>query len=271
LDDVADRLYALPPEDFVATRDALAKDATTAGDKARATAIKALRKPSVVAWALNLLVREDRASVEQLISLGADLRQAQTTLSGDDLRALGRQRHQLVRAVAGRAADLAEAAGRPLPRTQVDQVATSLDAALTDPANAALLLSGHLSTALEYAGLGEATPTLSLVPPPPKETGRRAKPDPKEVRLAKAAVQAAEADLAQAETDRKRSREVLSAAHLRAGVALERLQAAQEESDLAKAEEDTAVRAEREATRSEEIATLRLEQARAHLAELGPG
>src|SRR3954447_14559935 len=89
LEEVADRLYGLPPEDFIGTRDALAKDATTAGDKSLATAIKALRKPSVVAWALNQLVRQDRASVEQLISLGADLRQAQTTLSGEDLRALG--------------------------------------------------------------------------------------------------------------------------------------------------------------------------------------
>lgn len=268
LDEVADRLYGLPPEDFIAARDALAKDATAAGDRPRAAGIKALRKPSVIAWALNQLVRQDRPSVEQLVSLGADLRGAQDSLAGDALRALGRQRHQLVRAVAGRAADLAEGNGHPLSRPQVDQLATSLDAALTDPTNATLLLAGRLATGLDYVELGQAGPALSLVPAQPKETGPARKPDAKELRLAQAAVQAAEQELAQAEAERVAAREVLAAAHLRAGVALERLEAAREESELAQSDEDGAVRAEREATRSEEIATLRLEQARAHASAL---
>jgi hypothetical protein len=249
-------------------RDALAKDATASGDKPRSAAIKALRKPSVVAWALNQLVRQDRPSVEQLVSLGEDLKAAQDSLAGDALRALGRQRHELVRAVAGRAADIAEGNGRPLPRTQVDLIATSLDAALTNPTNAALLLAGRLATGLEYVELGAPGPSLTLVPAQPQQRGRARKPDAKEVRLARAAVEAAEQEVTQAEAERVRAREILAAAHLRAGVTLERLEAAREESELAKADEDVAIRAEREATRSEEIATLRLEQARAHAAAL---
>jgi hypothetical protein len=270
----AEELYGLPPDEFMAARDALAK---AAGDREAARAIKALRKPSLAAWALNQLVRQQRPAVEELIALGDDLRQAQERLAGDELRALGRQRHQLVRAVAGQAADLARTMGRPLSPAVVEQVARSLDAALTDRDNAALLLSGQLSAALGYAGLGEPRgPALTLVrEAKPAEAGtqhRKAaeRARAKEFATARAAVAAAERDFAQAEGERVHAREVLAAAHLRAGIALERLENAREEWEHAQADEDSAVTAERVAARSSEIASLRLEQARHHADGLAP-
>jgi hypothetical protein len=263
----ADELYALAPEDFTAARDALAK---AAADRVAARAIKSLRKPSLVAWALNQLVRQDRESVEALIALGADLRAAQEALSGDDLRALGRQRHQLVRAVAGQAADLARNAGRPLSPSVVEHVATSLDAALTDPGNAARLLRGQLSGALGYAGLDADGPALALVRPPSEEPAAhgtaadQAKAErarTKARQAARAAVAEAERLLADAERVRLHAREVLAAAHLRAGTAQERLTAAQDEWEQAQADEDAAVKAEHEAAKGSEVADLKLQQA----------
>ena len=59
LDDVADDLYAGPPGEFIARRTAAAKAARSDGDRELAAAIGELRKPTVSAWLVNLLVRDD--------------------------------------------------------------------------------------------------------------------------------------------------------------------------------------------------------------------
>jgi hypothetical protein len=250
----------------------LSKAAIDAGDRQLAKAIKALRKPSLVGWALNQLVRQRRTSVEELIALGDDLRTAQAALSGDDLRALGRQRHQLVRAVATQAVAIAAEAGVTLSTAVIDQVTTSLDAALTDKGNAELLLGGQLTGALDYAGLGDPPPpklaVVRDVPAQPTMSKAEERKRAKEREAAAAAVRTAKRELDEAERHRLKAREVLAAAHLRAGLAQERLSAATEEWEAARADEDAAVLAEHTAARSAEIADLHFEQARAHAASL---
>ena len=66
----ADELYGLEPARFVAARDARAQSLKAAGNTGAAKAVKALKKPSAAAWALNLLVREDRVQVDALLALG---------------------------------------------------------------------------------------------------------------------------------------------------------------------------------------------------------
>jgi hypothetical protein len=111
LDAVAEDLYGVPPEEFVAARTAARDDARTAGDRALATAIAALPKPTTAAWVCNLLVRRQPEEVAQLAELAELLRAAQVNLSGDQLRELGRQRNQLVAALARQARGLAHADG----------------------------------------------------------------------------------------------------------------------------------------------------------------
>src|SRR5439155_7398313 len=53
VDAEVEALYGLPLDEFTRARDALAKERTRAGDKAAAADVKALRKPSLTAWALN--------------------------------------------------------------------------------------------------------------------------------------------------------------------------------------------------------------------------
>ena len=62
-------------------------------------AVKALRKPSVAAWVVNLLVRREAEQVEQVLAVGAALREAQEGMDGAELRALTKQRRQLTSAV----------------------------------------------------------------------------------------------------------------------------------------------------------------------------
>ncbi|MCW2667516.1 MAG: hypothetical protein JWN57_2478, partial [Frankiales bacterium] len=62
-------LYALPPEEFTAARDAAARQARADGDRAGAAALKALRKPTAPAHLVNLLVRAEPDLVDQLLEL----------------------------------------------------------------------------------------------------------------------------------------------------------------------------------------------------------
>ena len=108
LDAAADALYALPPEEFTAARNARAGEAS--GDLAKQ--IKAFRKPAVAAWAVNLLVRDGQLA--QAVELAAALREAQDDLDAKELTQLGRQRRQLVASLTKRAAELATQNGVPL-------------------------------------------------------------------------------------------------------------------------------------------------------------
>ncbi|BEP14455.1 hypothetical protein acdb102_27660 [Acidothermaceae bacterium B102] len=164
LDAVATELYGLAPADFVATRTARAKEARAAGDRELATAIAALAKPTKVAWLVNQLVRQRPQDVEPLLALGAGLREATATLSGDDLRTLTRQQHQLVHAIVGMAREIAAAAGEPVSQDVADGVDQTLRAALADDGLAAALSGGRLTDRLEFAGFGGAGAGITLPP-----------------------------------------------------------------------------------------------------------
>ena len=171
LDEVAEELYAVPPDEFVAVRKQRQDDARAAGDRTLAREIGALPKPTAAAWVCNLLVREQRAEIEGLVELGDLLRQAQESLAGDQLRALDRQRSQLLTALTRQATALAREQGMRVGGTVEAQVADTLRAAMADPAAGEALLSGRLTGAMSYSGLGTTgtRPALRLVPPRPEQ------------------------------------------------------------------------------------------------------
>ncbi|RDI43503.1 hypothetical protein [Nocardia mexicana] len=164
LEEVTDRLYALDPAEFVAARDEQAKAARTAGDKKLAAAIGKLRRPTVAAWAVNLLAREAPDEVGSLLELGAALQDAQRRLSGDQLRSLTTQRQQVVNALARKAGQLAAEHERPLAEGVLREVGQTLHAALADPAVAEEVRTGTLTTAANYEGFGPEGPALAAVP-----------------------------------------------------------------------------------------------------------
>lgn len=147
------RLYGLPVEEFTAARDARVKELKGAGDKEQAAAVKALRKPTVSAWAVNLLIRERDDLVRQVLSIGDSLREAQESAEGDALRELSKQRRQVVAAVVTTTRELAQDEGVKLTDAVADQVAGTLQAALADPDAAEAVLAGCLAQPLEPSGL----------------------------------------------------------------------------------------------------------------------
>jgi hypothetical protein len=153
VEEVAAELYGLAPEDFTATRNARAKEAKAAGDAELAAAVQRLRKPTTAAWLLNLLVRRHGDEVEQVLALGAQLRAAQGTLSGDDLRALDRQRRQLTHAVSEQARALGREAGRRVSEQAASEVEETLRAAMVDETAGAALSTGLLTDTFSSTGL----------------------------------------------------------------------------------------------------------------------
>ncbi len=171
LDEVADELYEVAPEEFIAVRTARQDEAKAEGDKTLAKQIGSLPKPSTAAWVCNLLVRAHRAELEGLVELGNLLRDAQESLAGDQLRALNTQRGQLLNALTRQASALARERGYRVGTTIAGQVEETLRAAMADPEAGQALLSGRLTSPMSYSGLGTASarPDLRLVPPPTRE------------------------------------------------------------------------------------------------------
>lgn len=138
VDEVAGELYALAPGEFTAARD----ERAAAASGALATRITALRKPTVAAWAVNLLVRDGQLA--EAVDLSHALHEAQDDLDAAELAALGRQRRALVAGLARRAAQLAGEAGAALSRAVLDEVERTVNAAILDEAMAAVVLTGRL-------------------------------------------------------------------------------------------------------------------------------
>ena len=126
LDDIAAALYAGPPEEFTAARNARAKDLD---DRALAAEVKALRKPAVAAWVVNVLAQARAAQLGQALALAAELREAQADLDAAALAKLGRERRALTRRLAETAADLAGSRGERVTAATRDAVEQTISAA----------------------------------------------------------------------------------------------------------------------------------------------
>jgi hypothetical protein len=125
-------LYGVPPERFIEARDRLATELRAAGQDDDAAAVKKLRKPSVVAWAVNAAAREAPDEVEALLEAGEDLRRAQrkalSKAGTDDLFVATEARKRATRALADRAVDVLGARGA----THRDRIVATLEAASLD-------------------------------------------------------------------------------------------------------------------------------------------
>ncbi|MER6686328.1 hypothetical protein [Streptomyces olivaceoviridis] len=171
LDAVADELYGLRPEEFVAARDRRVRDAREAGDQTLAKEIGALRRPSLAAWVSNLLVRRQPEEVQPLLGLGEELRRAHRELNGSQLRRLARRQNEVIGALGRQARQLAAQAGHPVGEGVQREVEGTLHAALADPEAAREWAAGRLVKPLSSM-IGFPAADESLL-------GRRPAPEPK--------------------------------------------------------------------------------------------
>ncbi|MDD7927984.1 transposase [Microbacterium thalli] len=143
LDAVAAELLSLPPADFTRARN----DRAAAETGALARGIRGLRKPTVAAWAVNLLSHDP--AFREALELSGALREAQDDLDAAELARLGKQRRALVAALARRAADLARDADVTLTAGARDEVERTVNAAIVDPVAGAVVAAGRLLRPLD--------------------------------------------------------------------------------------------------------------------------
>lgn len=239
------RLYGLPLEEFTAARNALTADLRREGDGESAAAVKALRKPTAAAWAVNQLVRAEPDLVEALLGAGGELRQAHRQAASGrgaaQLRAAAEAERAAVEALMSRvAAVLGRAPGPGL----AESIRNALRAASSDDEARERVRTGTLVTELRPVGLGPlpggSARGRSKGAAPAKE-----RPRAREVRAAAAgeAAQRRELDAATRALERAddayaRAREAADAAAERAMEARRRLREAR--AGLAEAERQRA-------------------------------
>ena len=193
-DDVADRLYGLPPEEFTRARNEAAAKLRKAGRREEADAVKALRKPNAAAAAANRLVREHGSELEAFLKAAAALRDAQFAGKGDLAQATKREREALDR----------------LTRLAGKEVRQTLEAAAVDDEAAEELRAGRLVKELEPRGFGTLL-AHGLTRPAPKQqaTPKPKKPDD---RAARARLREAKEELAAARAEERQARRRLDEA-----------------------------------------------------------
>lgn len=143
-----DELYAAPPSDFVSRREQLAAEAKRDGRGDDARRIHAARRPTLAAWAANLLLRSRPQESGRFLELGRALREAYRSLDSDGIRELSEQRRSIVSALSRQAAELAREAGHPLSGAARQDVESTLRAVLTDEDAAERWATGRLESAL---------------------------------------------------------------------------------------------------------------------------
>jgi hypothetical protein len=180
LDAQIDGLYRLPLAEFTRERNALAK--TQRG--ADATHVRTLGKPTVVAWAVNQVYWQSRATYQALMKAGDALRHAQiAALTGThaDLRAASEAHRRALADAAKEAERLAGAAGSHPALDALMRTFEALSLAKEAPA-----APGRLVDALQPAGfeaLSGVTPKVRL--PASAEAAANNKPDTPKVEDAK--------------------------------------------------------------------------------------
>lgn len=150
------RLYRLPPEEFTAARNALAKELRKEKKAEAAQEVQALAKPSPSAWAVNALFEREPQKMEELAAAGRHARAAQgEAVSGRGAAALkealqtARRLSDDLRWEAGRI--LAER-GRPPSREVLERISASLQALAFSPAAEEAAARGWLEDDLEPPG-----------------------------------------------------------------------------------------------------------------------
>jgi hypothetical protein len=147
--EILDRLFAAPLEDFTATRNELVKELKDE-DPGAATELKALKKPTLSAWAVNQLAREEPEALNRLFELRDEIADATDAKS---MRAASNDRKRSLATLAAKAGKILEASDHATSSSTIERVTQTLQAGDSDEDREAIL-TGRLTRDLEPSGFG---------------------------------------------------------------------------------------------------------------------
>ncbi|MCX5300323.1 hypothetical protein OG898_28225 [Streptomyces sp. NBC_00193] len=216
-------LYGLKPSEFTAARDAYVAQARKAGDKQLATAIAALRKPTLAAWTAGLLARHRPEEARGLVQLGEALRAAHRALDAGQLRKLSHDQHVVIGGLARTARSLAAESGQQVSEQVLHEVEQILHTVLADSEVAERWQAGRLAKAPEATSGFTGLEPLPGTAPPRREQPAAAGPRPHPVQFPKPG-QSRDARAAAARAHRERMTQARTELH-KARAEAERLEA----------------------------------------------
>jgi DNA repair exonuclease SbcCD ATPase subunit len=235
-----DELYGADPNEFVPTRQRLAKELGPEAGKELA----GQRKPTVAAWAVNRLVRERDGEVGKLVRAGARLRKLQAQLVAgqrpEGVDDAVRDVRERISRLADAALEVVREAGQPASEATAERVFETLFAAVADEERSDELQRGRLTREWQSAGFGFAS-----APVPSPQTQRAAKPRRDETRRkaaqekvqkARDAVKAAREDMTAKEAEIRRLERELQRAANQVETARTRLSRAEDALERARAD-----------------------------------
>ena len=214
LEDAAEQLYGLPPEQFIAVRDALARHVRSEGEPELARRIRSLRKPTRGSWLINLLAREQPSRLGALDTLAQALRQAHRNGEAPELLRLSGERTRTVATLTQAALERGRAAGYSPNEAIRAEITGTLTAALTHPEVADLVAVGRVVSAASPASFGPLGlfERIDSTEAPPSPDQARPDPPTSALRDAERAADVARAAQTRAQAEVTASRLTLHAA-----------------------------------------------------------
>lgn len=211
-------LYQQHPRDFVRARNGLARELKEAGDTEAAKRVRKRRKPTLAAFALNVVAGDEADRISELRDAGAAVRQAQEqALAGDDsdLRSADDRRRQLIR-------ELTDIAVGHAGEGQRDRIEATFEAASVDDAIGEELSSARMTKPRDRpAGLGDLTTMLS-------SSTRRPRRDRKVIKDLERKIDKLEQTLERQRSERDRANDRLTDARKAADAAQRRVDQAEQ-------------------------------------------
>jgi hypothetical protein len=183
VDELRTRLYTSAPEDFVKVRGEAVKALKAAGQNDEAADFAKLPKPSISAWALDLLAVQRRRAIDDVVGRGDELRNAHTGGGGArEIRAAHQARQEAIREATDAAVALT---GRDLSESHREEIAATLEAASADAAAADEVRAGRLARPLPAPSGFDLFGGLTVIAggraaPPTRGRRAAAKPSPTE-------------------------------------------------------------------------------------------
>jgi hypothetical protein len=152
LDSALDRLYGAQLADFVAERDALARELREAGKREEAEQLKRVRKPSVPVWTINQVSRRQPKKLGELVEAANQMRTAQEQGESRRLREAIESHRRTLEELVSQAEDILSETGHSTTSGTVTRVWSTVRAASLDPEVQPQLLSGQLEEETESTG-----------------------------------------------------------------------------------------------------------------------
>ena len=180
--DPLDELFAAPLGEFVAVRNRIASELRKAGDKDAAEAVKALRKPSAVVWALNGLARAEKTGVKTLVDAADRMRKVQSGRSRTSFADAQKALTEATRTLAKRGAELLAEDDKTPSDAMVQRLDRALTAAASSQETSELLRAGRLLDEPEPVGFGAIGDVVA--PAPTRHAAAAREPTARERRAA---------------------------------------------------------------------------------------